>query len=440
MRFSVNIIFLGWWMAGQRVMPRVLPYPKPFISMSSGEVVTQGGNITIHCQNEGSQQAEFSLHKQKGSSLHYLDKKKAEQNGVVFTISNATQSNAGIYRCIYCFNETTLYDRCSDYSDEIHIDVRGEDIPKPSISVSPRDTVNLGGDVYIQCRNAKVAQVEFALLKGRVRLSRTVEFRLLRTAEFHEAVFLLSNIKRTDGGVYHCRYRIRNSPDDQWSPLSDPVHINVTDPTLTKPVIEVSPRGKPALGSNVTIECKSKKDGLTFSLHKSGSPIASQKAESNGNVAKFLLHVRRTEDAGRYSCQYQHSSFPHVWSEPSDPVELVVEGGSLTIILATCAAGLLLILVLFLLAIVWHKRRRKCSRAKAENQPVTVPLKPEAPTDHDGATSGVERAELTCGTDNDGLTYVQLNHQPRKAQEAIVPGDPSASCIYASVAIDGASC
>ncbi|XP_015272858.1 PREDICTED: immunoglobulin superfamily member 1-like isoform X2 [Gekko japonicus] len=207
----------------------------------------------------------------------------------------------------------------------------------------------------------------------------------------------------------------------------------VTDPSLTKPFIKVSPRGKLTLGSNVTIECQSKENGLTFSLRKSGKQIASQKTEPRGNTAKFLLSVGRTEDAGSYICQCQHRKNPFVWSEPSDPVELVVTDGSLTIILASCAVSLLLVLVLLLLAIVWYKRRRKCATANEESQPVTMPLKPEA------RTSGVEHDELTHGTDNDSLTYVALNHQPLRSKEAAIPGNPSESCVYASVAKDRAS-
>lgn len=108
--------------------PYSKPYPKPSVSMSSSEVVTQGENITIRCKNENLQQAEFSLGKQVGSSIHYLDRKKAEQNEVIFTISSASQSNAGIYRCIYCFEISTEYYWCSDYSDEVHINVRGENL------------------------------------------------------------------------------------------------------------------------------------------------------------------------------------------------------------------------------------------------------------------------------------------------------------------------
>ncbi|KAL8176775.1 UNVERIFIED_CONTAM: hypothetical protein K2H54_038558 [Gekko kuhli] len=309
---------------------------------------------------------------------------------------------------------------------------RGQGFPKPSISVSSSDMVILRGNVNIHCRNEKVAQAEFALLReGRVIL--------FRTAELHEVIFSLASVKKSDSGIHWCKYQIRNDSADRWSPDSDPVRINVIDPSLTKPFIKVSPRGKLAVGSNVTIECQSKETGLTFSLRKSGKQITPQKTEPHGNTTKFLLSVGRTEDAGSYICQYQQRENPFVWSEPSDPVELVVTGRSLTIILASCAVGLLLVLVLLLLAIVWYKRRRKCNTANEENQPATMPLQPEARTDYDGETSGVEYDELTHGTGNDSLTYVALNHQPLKSKEAVIPGNPSESCVYASVAKDRAS-
>ncbi|XP_015284024.1 PREDICTED: T-cell-interacting, activating receptor on myeloid cells protein 1-like [Gekko japonicus] len=138
------------------------------------------------------------------------------------------------------------------------------------------------------------------------------------------------------------------------------VSLYTEDPSLTKPFIKVSPRGKLTLGSNVTIECQSKENGLTFSLRKSGKEIASQKTEPHGNTAKFLLSVGRTEeDAGSYICQCQHRKNPFVWSEPSDPVELVVTVTSSTeIVVRLGAAGLVLLalgLIVAEAAYSWRK-------------------------------------------------------------------------------------
>ncbi|KAL8176774.1 UNVERIFIED_CONTAM: hypothetical protein K2H54_038548 [Gekko kuhli] len=229
---------------------------------------------------------------------------------------------------------------------------RGQGVPKPSISVSPSDMVILRGNVNIHCRNEKVAQAEFALLRE----GRAI---LFRAAELHEVVFSLASVKKADTGVYWCKCQIRNDSADRWSPNSDLVHINVIDPSLTKPFIKVSPRGKLAVGSNVTIECQSKETGLTFSLRKSGKQITPQKTEPHGNTTKFLLSVGRTEDAGSYICQYQQRENPFVWSEPSDPVELVVTAISSTEIFARLGAAGFVLLALGLIvaeaAYSWRK-------------------------------------------------------------------------------------
>ncbi|XP_060110976.1 immunoglobulin superfamily member 1-like [Heteronotia binoei] len=402
--------------------------PKPSIKVKPGYRNALHSSVSIECQG---QEDDLNFFLRKANTGEILQESSALATGTAtFHFFQVRSEDAGSYICQYHHRSSPFI--WSEPSDPVKLIVEGQGFPKPSISVSPSDMVILRGNFNIQCRNEKVAQVEFGLFKeGRALL--------FRNAELHEAVFSLVNVKQSDSGVYWCKYHIRNFPFDQWSPDSDPVHINIIDPSFTKPFINVSSKGKFALDSKATIECQSKENGLTFSLRKSGKLIASLKTEPNGNTAKFLLSMGRREDAGNYSCQYQHRENPFVWSEPSDPVELVVTGESSIVILASCVVGLFLVLFFFLLAIVWYKRRRKCSTANEENQPVTRPLKCEASTDYDGVTSGVEQDEFTNGTDNDGLTYVVLNHQPPKSKEVAIPGNPSESCIYASVAKDRAS-
>ncbi|XP_054848174.1 uncharacterized protein LOC129338164 isoform X3 [Eublepharis macularius] len=277
MRFSMNIVFLGWWMAGQWVISRA-PYLKPSVSMRSSEGVIVGGNITIHCKNEGQQHAEFSLCKLKGSSWDCQDAKKAEQNEVMFTIFNANQSNAGIYKCVYCFKENSYRERCSDYSDEIHIYIR--------------------------------------------------------------------------------------------------------DPRLSKPSIKLRSKEQLASGLNVTIECQGPETALNYSLYKS--------------------RVLRTS---------------HL-AQPVPP---------LTIIWASCAAGLLLVLLLLLFAFVLYRKRRKDSTVKERNQPANMPLEPYNSTDGDGAA---------CEAHHDEVTYAILDQNSLKTERAAVSDRPSESSIYASVTKD----
>ncbi|XP_054848173.1 immunoglobulin superfamily member 1-like isoform X2 [Eublepharis macularius] len=309
-------------MAGQWVISRA-PYLKPSVSMRSSEGVIVGGNITIHCKNEGQQHAEFSLCKLKGSSWDCQDAKKAEQNEVMFTIFNANQSNAGIYKCVYCFKENSYRERCSDYSDEIHIYIR--------------------------------------------------------------------------------------------------------DPRLSKPSIKLRSKEQLASGLNVTIECQGPETALNYSLYKSRVLRTSHLAQPGRDRAEFSFFIEKMEDAADYTCQYNNKEKPFVWSEPSDPVELVPRVPPLTIIWASCAAGLLLVLLLLLFAFVLYRKRRKDSTVKERNQPANMPLEPYNSTDGDGAA---------CEAHHDEVTYAILDQNSLKTERAAVSDRPSESSIYASVTKD----
>uniref|UniRef100_A0A674JKL6 Ig-like domain-containing protein n=1 Tax=Terrapene triunguis TaxID=2587831 RepID=A0A674JKL6_9SAUR len=93
-----------------------------------------------------------------------------------------------------------------------------------------------------------------------------------------------------------------------------------------KPSISLRPSGGVALGGAVTLQCRGLHQNMRFLLYKDGNPNALQDAEPAGDVTWFPIRNVSRRDAGSYSCRYSTKSDPPVWSEPSDPVELVVAG------------------------------------------------------------------------------------------------------------------
>uniref|UniRef100_A0A674JP61 Ig-like domain-containing protein n=1 Tax=Terrapene triunguis TaxID=2587831 RepID=A0A674JP61_9SAUR len=91
-----------------------------------------------------------------------------------------------------------------------------------------------------------------------------------------------------------------------------------------KPSISLRPSGGVALGGAVTLQCRGLHQNMRFLLYKDGNPNALQDAEPAGDVTWFPIRNVSRRDAGSYSCRYSTKSDPPVWSEPSDPVELVV--------------------------------------------------------------------------------------------------------------------
>ncbi|XP_025032800.1 T-cell-interacting, activating receptor on myeloid cells protein 1-like, partial [Python bivittatus] len=178
--------------------------------------------------------------------------------------------------------------------------------------------VALGEEVTIFCRSEEEFHGDFYLTRHETSSDggKTVA---TKQAESNKAAFSLTNLNPSDGGIYSCRSHLRE--DYQFSSLSEKVYLNLTDPSLTKPSIQIKNQEEKSPEAKISIRCKGTKD-LAFALLKSREQIAYKAAEPYKKAVDFLLHQRRLEEAQSYTCQYHHKSSPFVWSEPSDPLEL----------------------------------------------------------------------------------------------------------------------
>ncbi|XP_078233159.1 T-cell-interacting, activating receptor on myeloid cells protein 1-like isoform X2 [Pogona vitticeps] len=194
----------------------------------------------------------------------------------------------------------------------------GENDPRPSISVSPTGMVPRGGNVTIHCSCGIPSGVSWHLTKHNREPGHTAQ---QKTEQTCAVVFSISNAQLSNAGLYSCRYCVR----DPCSDFSNKVSINITDPSLPQPSIQMNLRGKNTSGLNVTITCQGPKNGLMFALYNSREQIAFQAAEPKKNTAVFSVSLVRSEDARNYRCQYRQKGDAFVWSEPSDPTELELE-------------------------------------------------------------------------------------------------------------------
>ncbi|XP_036922871.1 leukocyte immunoglobulin-like receptor subfamily A member 6 [Sturnira hondurensis] len=95
--------------------------------------------------------------------------------------------------------------------------------------------------------------------------------------------------------------------------------------TLPKPTLWAEPGPVTLMGSSVTIWCQGSLQAQEFRLHKEGSPQpwGRQKPLQPADKAKFSITYMTEYSAGRYHCSYLSQG---VWSEYSDPLELVLTG------------------------------------------------------------------------------------------------------------------
>ncbi|XP_039374115.1 immunoglobulin superfamily member 1-like [Mauremys reevesii] len=136
------------------------------------------------------------------------------------------------------------------------------------------------------------------------------------------SVFRIPSVGRQHGGNYSCSYRPRSEPFVSSQP-SDPVELEVAEPTLLKP--SISPSGEVSLGGSVFVLCQGLHSGVRFVLNKGGRHVAHVDTEKSQFV--FPINSVQREQGGNYSCSHHSRSEPLTrWS---DPVELVVRDPSL---------------------------------------------------------------------------------------------------------------
>ncbi|XP_065426985.1 leukocyte immunoglobulin-like receptor subfamily B member 3 [Chrysemys picta bellii] len=98
--------------------------------------------------------------------------------------------------------------------------------------------------------------------------------------------------------------------------------------SLPKPSISVSPGGVIPVGGNVTIRCRHQRLGMRFLLYKAGVKNYLNYTDPAGSEAQFPITSARREHGGNYTCRYSNITGPVTYSKPSDPVQIIVAGGS----------------------------------------------------------------------------------------------------------------
>ncbi|XP_060223141.1 leukocyte immunoglobulin-like receptor subfamily B member 3 isoform X3 [Meriones unguiculatus] len=193
-------------------------------------------------------------------------------------------------------------------------------LQKPSIWAHPGSVMTLGSPVTIWCEGSQETQ-EYVLYREGSQESwyRKVE------KDNNKANFTIPSVSQLNAGQYHCySYSSFGS-----SELSDTLELVVTGvckkPTLTaleNPVVN--------LGTSVTVLCSSTERFNWFVLTKNDQKIFQsfhlQSTYTGMYEASFKVGPITSGQRWRFSCFGYGTSNPQVWSEASDPLELLVSG------------------------------------------------------------------------------------------------------------------
>uniref|UniRef100_A0A452RSZ7 Natural cytotoxicity triggering receptor 1 n=1 Tax=Ursus americanus TaxID=9643 RepID=A0A452RSZ7_URSAM len=99
----------------------------------------------------------------------------------------------------------------------------------------------------------------------------------------------------------------------------------ITLKILSKPIIWAKPDFMIPKGTRVSILCQGTPEAVEYQLYFEGHLSAQRRPKQLGrrNIAMFHIPAMTPHTAGQYKCVYRRKK---LWSEPSDPLDLVVTG------------------------------------------------------------------------------------------------------------------
>ncbi|XP_040549103.2 immunoglobulin superfamily member 1-like isoform X2, partial [Gallus gallus] len=198
---------------------RAQQLPRPSLSLHPSQGVSLGDTVTLRCHLP--QPAAWVELYQDGQ-LRSSKEMDQEQDVAEFSLAGIKKEDSGTYQGQYQGLEQP---GTSENSDPVELLVTDHSYPPPGISLCPKEHVEMGSNITIQCWNKKYGAA-FLLHKD----GHSAPIQHQEPDDEGTATFTLFEVTTDDSGTYRCSYRIAGC-----CLLFSPLGNNVTLEVIPRP-------------------------------------------------------------------------------------------------------------------------------------------------------------------------------------------------------------
>ncbi|KAK7795252.1 hypothetical protein U0070_011589, partial [Myodes glareolus] len=195
-------------------------------------------------------------------------------------------------------------------------------LSKPTLRAVPKNVVTIGNEVTIICEDPSNAQEYPLYIKGYPDSQLTTSH---QDTEEKDKIFI-SSIESHNAGQYSCFYKSPAGISEQ----SDTLELIVTGIYSSKITLKSQTSPVVISGGYVTLQCSSKEKYNSFILMKEDQKFSRPMPTQNTNTglfqALFTVGPVIPNQRWRFTCYGYYQNSSHLWSVPSNHLELLVSG------------------------------------------------------------------------------------------------------------------